>query len=152
MSNWFASKQDPNNETILRNIFRLVHTIKGTCGFLGLPRLEALAHAAETLMGKFPRRPSGDHRRRFADPADAGPDQGDRRRARAHRREPEGEDQDLIGALDAMSNADPEALVFRKQAGSAQVSSEVPADTAADEAPEAGGIRLPAAGAGPASR
>src|SRR6185437_15230894 len=34
-------------------IFRLVHTIKGTCGFLGLPRLEALAHAAETLMGKF---------------------------------------------------------------------------------------------------
>src|SRR6202023_2450894 len=38
---------------ILDNIFRLVHTIKGTCGFLGLPRLEALAHAAETLMGKF---------------------------------------------------------------------------------------------------
>src|SRR5205085_10672549 len=30
-----------------------IHTIKGTCGFLGLPRLEALAHAAETLMGKF---------------------------------------------------------------------------------------------------
>src|SRR5213075_247750 len=38
---------------ILDNIFRLVHTIKGTCGFLGLPRLEALAHAGETLMGKF---------------------------------------------------------------------------------------------------
>lgn len=35
------------------NIFRLVHTIKGTCGFLGLPRLESIAHAAETLMGKF---------------------------------------------------------------------------------------------------
>jgi two-component system, chemotaxis family, sensor kinase CheA len=46
-------EQDPNNQTILGNIFRLVHTIKGTCGFLGLPRLEALAHAAETLMGKF---------------------------------------------------------------------------------------------------
>src|SRR3954447_4880477 len=46
-------EQDPGNETILRNIFRLVHTIKGTCGFLGLPRLEALVHAAETLMGKF---------------------------------------------------------------------------------------------------
>ncbi|MGO4574302.1 hybrid sensor histidine kinase/response regulator [Microvirga sp. 2TAF3] len=46
-------EKDPNNETILRNIFRLVHTIKGTCGFLGLPRLEALAHAAETLMGRF---------------------------------------------------------------------------------------------------
>ncbi|HKH33994.1 MAG TPA: chemotaxis protein CheA, partial [Beijerinckiaceae bacterium] len=46
-------EREPNNEAILRNIFRLVHTIKGTCGFLGLPRLEALAHAAETLMGKF---------------------------------------------------------------------------------------------------
>ena len=46
-------EQDPNNARILDNIFRLVHTIKGTCGFLGLPRLEALAHAGETLMGKF---------------------------------------------------------------------------------------------------
>ena len=46
-------EQDPNNAKILDNVFRLVHTIKGTCGFLGLPRLEALAHAAETLMGKF---------------------------------------------------------------------------------------------------
>jgi two-component system chemotaxis sensor kinase CheA len=46
-------ERDPNNADILDNIFRLVHTIKGTCGFLGLPRLEALAHAAETLMGKY---------------------------------------------------------------------------------------------------
>ena len=40
-------EQEPNNDEILSNIFRLVHTVKGTCGFLGLPRLEALAHAAE---------------------------------------------------------------------------------------------------------
>src|SRR4026209_1672987 len=46
-------EQDPNNAEILGNVFRLVHTIKGTCGFLGLPRLEMLAHAAETLMSKF---------------------------------------------------------------------------------------------------
>src|SRR5476649_2058090 len=46
-------EQEPNNAEILGNVFRLVHTIKGTCGFLGLPRLEALAHAAETLMSKF---------------------------------------------------------------------------------------------------
>ncbi len=44
---------EPNNTEILSNIFRLVHTIKGTCGFIGLPRLAALAHAAETLMDKF---------------------------------------------------------------------------------------------------
>jgi two-component system chemotaxis sensor kinase CheA len=46
-------EQEPNNAQILANIFRLVHTIKGTCGFIGLPRLETLAHAAEALMGKF---------------------------------------------------------------------------------------------------
>lgn len=46
-------EREPNNVEILANVFRLVHTIKGTCGFLGLPRLEALAHAAESLMGKF---------------------------------------------------------------------------------------------------
>src|SRR5436853_3289146 len=46
-------EQDPNNAKILGNIFRLVHTIKGTCGFLNLPRLEALTHAAEALIGNF---------------------------------------------------------------------------------------------------
>jgi two-component system, chemotaxis family, sensor kinase CheA len=46
-------EQEPNNGQILSNIFRLVHTIKGTCGFLGLSRLETLTHAAESLMGKF---------------------------------------------------------------------------------------------------
>src|SRR3974390_1039343 len=46
-------EQDPNNAKILDNIFRLVHTIKGTCGFLGLPALEAVGHGGETLMGKF---------------------------------------------------------------------------------------------------
>ncbi|PZO04532.1 MAG: hybrid sensor histidine kinase/response regulator [Hyphomicrobiales bacterium] len=46
-------EQEPNNRDILRNIFRLVHTVKGTCGFIGLPRLEALTHAAESLIGQF---------------------------------------------------------------------------------------------------
>ena len=46
-------EQEPNNIKILENVFRLVHTIKGTCGFLKLPRLEALTHAAETLMSTF---------------------------------------------------------------------------------------------------
>jgi len=38
---------------LLQNIFRLFHTIKGTCGFLALPRLEALAHAAETVLNRL---------------------------------------------------------------------------------------------------
>jgi two-component system chemotaxis sensor kinase CheA len=46
-------EQDPQDDQILGNIFRLVHTIKGTCGFLGLPRLESVAHAGENILGKF---------------------------------------------------------------------------------------------------
>ncbi len=46
-------EQDPNNAEMLNTIFRLVHTVKGTCGFLGLTRLAKLAHAAETLMGQY---------------------------------------------------------------------------------------------------
>ena len=46
-------EQNPNDKQVLDNIFRLVHTIKGTCGFLGLPRLEAVAHSGENVLGKF---------------------------------------------------------------------------------------------------
>ena len=46
-------EQNPNDPALLSNIFRLVHTIKGTCGFLGLPRLEAVAHAGENVLGKI---------------------------------------------------------------------------------------------------
>ena len=37
-------EQDPNNAEMLNTIFRLVHTLKGTCGFLGLGRLAKLEH------------------------------------------------------------------------------------------------------------
>lgn len=46
-------EQDPSDKDILSNIFRVMHTIKGTCGFLGLPRLERVAHAGEDVLGKF---------------------------------------------------------------------------------------------------
>jgi two-component system chemotaxis sensor kinase CheA len=46
-------ERTPNDEATLSFIFRLVHTIKGTCGFLGLPRLERVAHAGENVLGKI---------------------------------------------------------------------------------------------------
>ncbi len=46
-------EREPNNRAIIDQIFRLVHTIKGTCGFLGLPRLETLTHAAETALDRY---------------------------------------------------------------------------------------------------
>jgi two-component system chemotaxis sensor kinase CheA len=42
----------PDDKPTLSLIFRMVHTIKGTCGFLGLPRLEHVAHAAENVLGR----------------------------------------------------------------------------------------------------
>jgi two-component system chemotaxis sensor kinase CheA len=46
-------EQDPNNKELLSHIFRTMHTIKGTCGFIGLPRLEKVAHAGENILGKI---------------------------------------------------------------------------------------------------
>jgi two-component system chemotaxis sensor kinase CheA len=121
-------EQDPNNAKILDNIFRLVHTIKGTCGFLGLPRLEALAHAAETLMGKF---------------RDGMPVTGEAvslilttidrikeilGQLEATEAEPEGVDQDLIGQLEILSEGG--------GAAAAAAEAEAVAEAAAAEAAE----------------
>ncbi len=46
-------ERTPNDAETLGFIFRMVHTIKGTCGFLGLPRLERVAHAGENVLGKL---------------------------------------------------------------------------------------------------
>lgn len=43
----------PDDKGTLAEVFRVVHTIKGTCGFLGLPRLEAVAHAGENVLGRW---------------------------------------------------------------------------------------------------
>lgn len=43
-------EKNPGDLAVLGRILRTVHTIKGTCGFLGLPRLEAVAKAAENAL------------------------------------------------------------------------------------------------------
>jgi two-component system, chemotaxis family, sensor kinase CheA len=43
----------PDDPELLSEIFRVMHTIKGTCGFLGLQRLALVAHAAEDVLGQF---------------------------------------------------------------------------------------------------
>ncbi len=43
-------EQNPSDSDAVTQIFRLVHTIKGTSGFLGLSNLQGIAHAAETLI------------------------------------------------------------------------------------------------------
>lgn len=41
---------DGESVALVNELFRVMHTIKGTCGFLGLPRMANLAHIAENLM------------------------------------------------------------------------------------------------------
>jgi two-component system chemotaxis sensor kinase CheA len=48
-----AFERNPADAALISSIFRLVHTIKGTCGFLGLSRLQKLTHAAESLIGQL---------------------------------------------------------------------------------------------------
>ncbi len=48
-----AFEEDSSRQGLLPSIFRTIHTIKGTCGFLGFSRLEALSHAGETLLGRL---------------------------------------------------------------------------------------------------
>src|ERR1700761_5438568 len=47
-----AWEADPSDRTRLDSIFRFVHTVKGSCGFLDLPRLERLSHAAESALAE----------------------------------------------------------------------------------------------------
>jgi two-component system chemotaxis sensor kinase CheA len=44
-------EERPQDAELIGEIFRSVHTIKGTTGFLGFKRLEKLAHAGENLLG-----------------------------------------------------------------------------------------------------
>jgi two-component system chemotaxis sensor kinase CheA len=45
-----ALESNPNAREMLASIFRSIHTIKGTCGFLGYGRLESLTHVGENLL------------------------------------------------------------------------------------------------------
>src|ERR1700758_594009 len=46
-------ESDPSSKELLASIFRTIHTIKGSCGFLGFARLEKLTHAGENLLSRL---------------------------------------------------------------------------------------------------
>src|SRR5437660_9386138 len=43
-------ESEPSSKELLESIFRTIHTIKGSCGFLGFSQLEKVAHAGESLL------------------------------------------------------------------------------------------------------
>src|SRR4051794_19901781 len=48
-----ALEREPGSRDLLSSIFRTIHTIKGTSGFLALTRLESLTHVGENLLSRL---------------------------------------------------------------------------------------------------
>jgi two-component system chemotaxis sensor kinase CheA len=46
-------EKNPHDREILASVFRTIHTIKGTSGFLGFNKLGAVAHVGENLLGRL---------------------------------------------------------------------------------------------------
>jgi HPt (histidine-containing phosphotransfer) domain-containing protein len=47
------SRSTPKDAALLASIFRTIHNIKGTCGFLAFPTLEKITHQAESLLSQL---------------------------------------------------------------------------------------------------
>ena len=46
-------EKNPKDKAALAGVFRTIHTIKGTCGFLGFSKLEKVAHVGENLLTRL---------------------------------------------------------------------------------------------------
>ena len=46
-------EKTPDDKKLVGNIFRAIHTLKGSSGFFAFKRLEKVTHAGETLLGKI---------------------------------------------------------------------------------------------------
>ena len=46
-------EKNPHDREALASVFRTIHTIKGTCGFLGFNKLEKVAHVGENLLTRL---------------------------------------------------------------------------------------------------
>jgi two-component system chemotaxis sensor kinase CheA len=128
----------PDDAPTLAEVFRQVHTIKGTCGFLGLSRLEKVAHAAETILGLYRDgslkvTPEGitlifaavDAIRKIV----VGLEQ--------HGQEPDGDDAAVIAALDAAARGESVVLPSAQQAKAEAPVEVAPAAAPAPRAAEA---------------
>ncbi|WP_203074614.1 hybrid sensor histidine kinase/response regulator [Falsiroseomonas ponticola] len=131
-------EKQPQDKPTLSEIFRLVHTIKGTCGFLGLSRLEKVAHAAENVLGLYRDgvlavTPDGvtlilnalDRIKEIVGGLESGG------------AEPAGDDADLIRRLDAAATGDMAAIAAEAAASpkAPEVAEAAPAEAPPAEAP-----------------
>ncbi|MGX9963855.1 hybrid sensor histidine kinase/response regulator [Roseomonas sp. F4] len=130
-------ERSPDDKPTLSEIFRLVHTIKGTCGFLGLSRLERVAHAAESILGLYRDgvltvTPAGvslvlralDRIKEIVGALEVGGT------------EPAGDDAPLIAELDAAACGDSGAPPASSDAAEIEAEFDVKPDAKADEPPQ----------------
>jgi two-component system chemotaxis sensor kinase CheA len=129
-------EKNPEDEALLGNIFRIMHTIKGTCGFLGLGRLESVAHAGENILGKIR------DKELAATPeaislilATTDVIKEIVEKLEANGEEPVGDDSALIARV----NAHAEGKSVEEAAPSAPAAAHAPVETVSAEAPAAGG-------------
>ena len=48
-----ALEENPSDREIFARVFRTIHTIKGTCGFLAFSTLESVTHAGENVLARL---------------------------------------------------------------------------------------------------
>src|SRR5215831_11963775 len=46
-------EKNPSDKSTLAQVFRTLHSVKGTAGFIGLVKLQAVAHSAESLLSRL---------------------------------------------------------------------------------------------------
>ncbi|HWG03957.1 MAG TPA: chemotaxis protein CheW [Beijerinckiaceae bacterium] len=100
-------ERDPTDARIIASIFRLVHTVKGTCGFLSLPRLARLAHTTEALIGRLRDGAPATHQRVSLILAAIDRIKFILAELESNASEPHGDDADLIAALDGELGPEP---------------------------------------------
>lgn len=130
-------EEEGNQLATVNELFRLMHTVKGTCGFLQLNRMMHVAHAAETLMDKLR---SGTAVTRPA--IDAVLAAADRLKLiLGHLEtvgvpEPEGDDSEVIAALEAAMEAGAEGEAPSADSGEPAAEESAEAEHAEASAPE----------------
>ncbi len=117
-----ALAQDPQNTDLISSSFRHLHTIKGNCSFVNLPRLQKIAHQGEAVIACFRDRSLAVSPARIGLLLEA----ADRMRlllshVAAHYDEPEGDDADLLEQLSALrAGHEPESADLPLAAAPAQ--------------------------------
>ena len=132
-----ALEEDPSQTSLVAEIFRRVHTIKGSAGFLDIENLEVLAHAGESLLSDV-----RDETTPFNEPiATALMETVDALRDGLDRCETQGLDSvlpypELIARLRALRETRGQATEVAAEAPAAEAADETPAEVPAEPATE----------------